>query len=504
VNRRAFLLRTAQAGLAAGAVGSLAARLAQAALDDAPLHELAHSIEGTVVVPGSPAYARARLLESTRFDAVHPRAIVYCANAGDVAKAVRWARKHQIHVVARSGGHSYGGYSTTTGVVLDVSRLDAVTVAPDRRTSSIGAGAQLIDVYAKLFAHGVTIPGGSCATVGIAGLALGGGVGYSSRKLGLTCDNVRRVQIVTADGRLLVCDDTHHPDLFWALRGGGGGNFGIVTSFRFDVHAATSLSTYSIEWPWEQAAQAVQAWQAFAPTAPDELFSVCDLLATDPAAGARAHVVSSGQFFGSEADLVALIRPLTDTGTPTRVTTQRRTALDAALFWAGCRNESVAQCHTTPRGTLSRTSFKAKSDYAARQLPAEAIAALASAIDARQAGALLGRGSILMDPYGGAISRVPATATAFVHRDQLFSLQYVADLGPHPTGSRVAANTGWLDQLHAAMRPWVSGQSYQNYIDPGLAGWQAAYYGSNLARLRKVKRAYDPKNVFRFPQSIPL
>ena len=502
MNRRTFLRRAGRAGLAASAFGSFAARDGGAALGVSPLRELARSIEGTVVTPGSPAYAHARLLESTRFDAVHPRAIVYCANAPDVVTSVRWARKHGIHIVARAGGHSYGGYSTTTGVVLDVSRLNAVTLSSDGRTAVVGAGAQLIDVYSKLYAHGVTIPGGSCATVGIAGLALGGGLGYSSRKLGLTCDNVRRVQIVTAHGRLLVCDDAHHPDLYWALRGGGGGNFGIVTSFRFAVHPAANVATYAVEWPWEQAAKAIQAWQAFAPTAPDELFSVCDLLATDQAAGARAHVVSSGQFFGSEADLAALIKPLATTGTPTRVTTQSRTILDAALFWAGCRNETVAQCHTTPRGTLARTSFESKSDYAATQLPPAAIATLTKAIDARQADTLLGRGSILMDAHGGAINRVPEAATAFVHRSELFSLQYVADAGPNPGAARAAANRQWLVGLHAAMRPWVSGGAYQNYIDPGLAGWQAAYYGSNLARLRKVKHAYDPRNVFRFAQSI--
>ena len=505
MDRRQFLGLT---GLAAGAISAApaawATRLAAAAPPDPRLKELARSIHGTVVAPGSPAYGQARLLESTRFDAVHPHAVVYCANAGDVEKAMLWARKHGVHVVPRSGGHSYGGYSTTTGVVLDVSRLNTVHVAPGGKTAFVGAGAQLIDVYSQLFAHGVTIPGGSCATVGIAGLTLGGGVGFTSRALGLACDNVQSLQIVTAAGQLLTCDASHHSDLFWACRGGGGGNFGIVTSFTFKVHPIATVATYFVEWPWQQALQAVQAWQASAPAAPDALFSVCDLESTDPTGpSSRSHVVSSGQFFGTESELLALIKPLIDAGTPTNVTTHTRTGIEAALFWAGCRGETVGQCHTSPRGTLSRSTFLAKSDFVAKPLSGAAITTMTRAIDARQANPVLGRGALLLDAYGGAINRVPRSATAFVHRDQLFAIQYTAQLPPGAPVARVAANTQWLNGLHAALRTAVSGQAYQNYIDPSLPNWAAAYYGSNLPRLRKVKQVYDPANVFRFAQSIP-
>ena len=508
MDRRAFLRRTGGSALALGALGGLpgfATTAAGAGPADARLRELAKLIQGSVVGPSSPAYAQARLADSTRFDAIHPTAVVSPLGAADVATTLAWAQKHSLRVAARSGGHSYAGYSTTTGVIVDLSRLNAVHVTPGAASARIGAGAQLIDVYSQLALHGVTIPGGSCATVGIGGLALGGGVGFTSRKLGLTCDNIQSVEIVTAAGQILTCDPTHHADLFWACRGGGGGNFGIVTAFTFAVHPSSSVSTYFVEWPWANAAEAVAAWQAFAPTAPDELFSVCDLLATDPAAGAHAHVVSSGQFFGTEAELAALIQPLTSIGSPTTVVTRTRTALEAALFWAGCATDTVAECHTSPRGSLQRSSFKAKSDFVAKPLPPAAVAALTGAIDARQAGSLLGRGSVLMDAYGGAINRVPKTATAFVHRDQLFAIQYVAELGSAaPTPERTAANDQWLASVHAAMRPSVSGQAYQNYIDPDLPGWAAAYYGSNLPRLRKVKRAYDPRNMFRFAQSIPL
>ncbi|MGZ4386009.1 MAG: FAD-binding oxidoreductase [Gaiellaceae bacterium] len=506
MDRRELLERAGRGVLAAGVLGidpGWTRRLWATASSDPQLSELAGSISGDVVSPGTAAYERARLLESTRFDAVRPRAVVFCESVEDVQKTLHWAGKHAVHVVPRAGGHSYGGYSTTPGVVLDVSRVGGVHVGPGKKTAVIGAGAELIDVYAQLSHEGVAIPAGSCASVGLAGLALGGGFGYGSRKLGLTCDAVRAVQVVTASGRVLSCDATHHADLFWACRGGGGGNFGVVTSFDFAVHPVSTVSTYSIEWPWAQARQAVKAWQAFAPHAPDELSSVCDLLATDPGKpGARAHVVSSWQLFGGEAALRTLIQPLASTGTPLHVATKTMSFLEAALHWAGCDGRAVAQCHLTPRGSLGRSTFQAKSDYVGQALPQGAIDRLVKAIDARQASPQLGRGSILFDAYGGAVNRVAKSATAFVHRDQLFSMQYVAHWAPGAPAARIQANRQWLRAVHASLDPFVSGQAYQNYVDPELPDWPHAYYGSNLKRLRAVKRRYDPHNFFHFPQSI--
>ena len=450
---------------------------------DGPVRMLARMLDGDVIVPGSARYASARLLWDTRFDRLKPRAIAYCASRADVETIVRWARSERIHVVPRSGGHSYAGYSSGDGVVVaDVSRLNQVKVSGSRAT--VGAGASLFSVYAALANHGVTIPGGSCPTVGIAGLALGGGVGYSARRFGTTADNLARLQIVTAAGELLVCDASHHADLFWACRGGGGGNFGIVTDLTFAVHPISTVSTYAIEWPWSQAASALAAWQQFAPHAPDALFSVLDLIATDPSTpGARAHVVSAGQYFGPESDLASLLQPLTAVGTPIRVVTHTLSYLDAVRHWAGCRD--AASC------TEARSAFAAKSDYVAAPLAAAAIATLVDAVAARQG---QGRGAIYFDASGGAINRVPKAATAFVHRDALFSIQY--------TSGSDNASLSWLANLYAQLRPHVSGFAYQNYIDPHLRTWQHAYYGANLPRLEAVKRKVDPHGLFRFPQSI--
>ncbi len=479
MDRRAFLVRSAAAGVAA----ALPAWTRAAVAADGPVHALARMLDGEVVVPGGARYATARLLWDTRFDRLRPRAIAYCANRADVERVVRWASSNRTQIVPRSGGHSYAGYSSGNGVVVaDVSRLNSVQVSGAHAT--VGAGANLFAVYAALAGHGVTVPGGSCATVGIAGLALGGGIGYSARRFGTTSDNIAGLRIVTAAGELLVCDASHHPDLLWASRGGGGGNFGIVTDLTFATHPVSTVSTYAIEWPWEQAAAALTAWQAFAPHAPDSLFSVLDLIATGPSTpGARTHVTSAGQYFGPESDLPSLLEPLTSTGTPIKVATQTLSYLDAAVHWAGCRD--AAHC-TEPRST-----FVAKSDYVATPLPAAGIATLVAAVTARQGS---GRGALYFDASGGAINRVPKAATAFVHRDALFSIQYtsVGDTAP-PT---------WLSSLYAQMRPYASGSAYQNYIDPQLGGWAHAYYGTNLPRLQALKGKYDPHDAFRFAQSI--
>jgi FAD/FMN-containing dehydrogenase len=486
VDRREFVRRAAAVG-ASAALPAWARRWTSATADG-PVAVLARILDGDVVIPGSARYPSARLLWDTRFDGLKPRAIAYCASVADVERIVRWARARRIHVVPRSGGHSYAGYSSGDRVVVaDVSRLAGVAVSDSRAT--VGAGAKLFDVYAALASHGVTIPGGSCPTVGIAGLALGGGVGYSSRRFGTTADNLRRLKIVTADSQSLVCDASHHADLFWACRGGGGGNFGIVTDLTFATHPVSTVSTYEIEWPWTQAPQAVAAWQAFAPHAPDALFSVLDLIATVPSSpSARSHVVSAGQYFGPESDLPSLLQPLTSAGTPIRVVTHTLDYLDAVLHWAGCRD--AATC------TEARSAFAAKSDYVSEPLVVAAISTLVNGIAARQG---RGRAAIYLDAYGGAINRVPTAATAFVHRDAMFSIQYTAEWSGAGSDS---ASLAWLAALYAQMRPHVSGFAYQNYIDPQLSSWRHAYYGANLARLQAVKRKVDRHGFFRFPQSI--
>src|ERR1700745_201743 len=192
---------------------------------------LGRDLPGPLVRPGESAYTVSKRLFDPRFDSLHPAGIPYCRNPHDVATCLAFVRKFGVPVAARCGGHSYAGWSSTSGLIIDVTRMSGVNVSGS--TATVGAGTRLIDFYSGLAAHGRGVPGGSCPTVGIAGLTLGGGVGVVSRAYGLTSDNVQSLQIATADGQVRTCSATQNPDLFWACRGGGGGNFGVVTAFHF-------------------------------------------------------------------------------------------------------------------------------------------------------------------------------------------------------------------------------------------------------------------------------
>ena len=487
--------------LTKGAAGAVAIALpldalAAPAINKNAARALRSAVRGRVFFPRTPGYNSRRLVYNTRFDGIRPDAVVQAESSADVAAVVRWASRFDVPIVARSGGHSYAGYSTTrNGVVVDLSRLRGIRVSNGKAT--VGPGVQLIDLYSSLSARGLLVPAGSCPSVGVAGLALGGGHGLSGRRFGLTADNLVAATIVTADGRVRRVDSDTNEDLYWACRGGGGGNFGIVTSLTLQAHRATGASWFAVSWPWSQASAALAAWQRFAPHAPPALTSIFSLGTTGGSGSPRVSAL--GQYFGSQPALRNLVRPLTRVPGAS-LSTGSATMLGLALRWAGCLDESFSACHTRgtrPGGQLARAAFYAKSDYFDEPLPAKGRQVMIDWIERRQRTPSAGSGALLLDAYGGAYNRPRPGATAFVHRDMLFSLQYGAYLGNGPASKR------WINGVWRALRPYASGQAYQNYIDPQLTTWQKAYYAGNLPRLREIKKQVDPDFMFRFKQAIP-
>lgn len=481
---------------------------AHPSLTDEDWSVLAKSLQGTLVRPDNIQYPTARQLFNPRFDNVWPAAIAYCSSPTDVQTCLAFVRRFGLPLAPRSGGHSYAGYSTTSGLVVDVTTMNTIEVDTGSGIARIGAGARLIDIYAQLAQYGLALPAGTCPTIGIAGLTLGGGIGVLGRKFGLTCDNLLSAQIVAADGRLLTCDTSQNPDLFWALRGGGGGNFGIVTSFTFQVHPVTALSVFTLNWPWASASDVIDAWQVWAPQAPDELWSNCWLTASSDKSSSPVIQVS-GVYLGNVAALSSLIQQLIGriNAAPTGRDLSNIDLLDAMMLEADCSGKTVSECHLPSQNTngqLQRVAYSAKSNYFTDPLPRSGIDAMISAVVQRQSSSALSYGGIGLDAFGGALNRVLTDATAFVHRNALFSAQYIANWNTSDPDWLIAENRSWLTRTLQAMRQYNSGAAYQNYIDPDLPDWQHAYYGSNLPRLQHIKATYDPDNLFHFRQSIPL
>ncbi|CAO5193006.1 FAD/FMN-dependent dehydrogenase [Frankia sp. AiPs1] len=472
-------------------------------------------LTGPLLRPGSPGYTTASQLYDPAFDTIRPAAVARAASPADVTACVDFARQTELPITARAGGHSYGGYSSTTGLVVDVTEMSTVTTAADG-TARIGAGALLVDVYDRLGQAGRALPAGSCPTVGIAGLSLGGGIGVLSRRHGLTCDRMLSADVVLASGELVHTDADHDADLFWALRGGGGGNVGIVTSFTFATHEATPLVLFTCHWPWSAAADVLAAWQRWISDpggAPDTVWSSC-VLSSAPRSGVggtpvlRLSGVSCG---GSDDAAIAGLRTvlagLADAAghQPSSTSVGRRDHRTAMLIEAGCAGMDVAACHLRGRtagGTLPRIAQRAASAFLLEPISAAGISTLLGTIEQRQRTAGAGSAAVILDAWGGEINRVAPGDTAFVHRSAIASAQYVAGYSINDSTARKDANQGWLRSTVAAMAPFVSASAYQNYIDPELAHWDQAYYGDNLARLRRVKRAYDPDDLLHFAQGV--
>jgi hypothetical protein len=463
---------------------------------------LAASLQGPLLRPGDAGYPAAGHLYNSLY-AQNAAAIAQCASASDVQRCIAFARHHDVELVAHSGGHSYAAYSSCPGLVVDVSPLQQISsgtpAANGAQVVSVGAGATLIDVYSQLGGQGLLLPGGSCPTVGIAGLALGGGIGVFARAYGLTCDQLAAVEIVTADGEMRRCTPGQQDDLYWASRGGGGGNFGVVTSFDFTVHPIPqAITLFTLEWPWDAAATVLDAWLRWMPTTPDQLWANCQLFSAASAGSGLVKV--TGVFVGSVAACSSALTPLT--AAIGASTTYRFVGpedyMTATMIEAGCEGKPVAQC-----ATPVESPFRAKSSYVGGSLPQQTISGIVSALSTLPT-TLPGAGAgVVFDGYGGVINQVAPSETAFVHRNAVACAQYSLTYPTaQPSPSSTSAGAAWLDHLQALFSPVTQG-SYQNYIDPTLSDWRQAYYGANLPRLQRVKQTYDPDDVFHFAQSIP-
>jgi FAD/FMN-containing dehydrogenase len=451
---------------------------------------LQDAIAGDVVLPGSPEYDVVRKPAMVRFHDVRPRAVVPCETDLDAVEVIGFTKRFGLGVAIRSGGHCFAGRSSTDAVLIDVSPMRSVTVRAGVVT--VGAGTRLGELYDALDRHGLTIAAGCGPTVGIAGLALGGGLGILGRRGGLTCDSLRRARIVLADARIINCDEHHEEDLFWALRGAGGGNFGVVTSLVFDSVPAPPATGFHLVWPANVAAAVIEAWQAWAPDAPDELAASL-LIKAGRDVDLPVAVNLFGAMVGTESDTVKLCDEfVARTGhDPTSTSLVPASYRETKQYLADLGDQMDG---AAPEVSVQPGPVYSKSEFFRQPLPTDATAAL---VDSLVTGRRRGESRALdFTPWAGAYNTVPETATAFVHRAERFLLKHELVLDPDASTPATAAGRRWLTRSWALVHPWGSGGVYPNFPDPELENPGRAYYGINLERLVGVKRRYDPDHVF--------
>jgi FAD/FMN-containing dehydrogenase len=474
-------------------------------------------ISGRVIVPSDATYESTRLIWNARFDDVRPAAVVRVADVQDVATTVTFAREHGLGLRVRNGGHSFAGYSIGDSVVIDTRPLDRVQVNDDATSAQLGAGLTNLEVYRALWSERRAIPGGLCPTVGITGLATGGGLGAFGRAYGLTCDSITAFELVTADGHVLQVDQADHPDLFWAVRGGGGGNFGVITSLTFDllpVEQPFTHATYAF--PWSAASSLVHAWQEWLRSARTTTWCGLFLMTQDPAHSrdpvAELEIVHAGPEEQMDEVVRELLAGVGQAPSRREVESGGFLSVETDFYCKGFQPDECRLADAFPSGKIGRPGFYVASNVSKGPWPSDGIDVLLDWLERRQRDRTLTPeqfdpmrtvGKMFIEPADGAIHEVAADATAFVHRDAMFVMQYQARWMPDAPSEVVDANIEWVAGMYRATEPYRSGFAYQNYIDPLLENWQHAYYGDNLGRLRDVKRRVDPDGVFSFPQSIP-
>jgi FAD/FMN-containing dehydrogenase len=454
-------------------------------LGEATLAELAQAVHGELLTPGADGYDEARAIWNGAHDR-RPALIIRCTGVADVIKGVQFARSENLPLALRGGGHSIPGFSTCDGgVVLDMSAMKGIRVDPDAKRVSAQAGCLWADLDHETQAFGLALTGGLVSTTGIAGFTLGGGIGWLVRRCGLTCDSLVSADVVTADGQLLRASADEHPDLFWALRGGGG-NFGVVTSFEYALHdVGPTVFAGAVFYPGEQAEKILEGYRQACAAAPDELTTVLNLTTAPPvpflpeSVHGKPVVAILGMWSG----------PLADGDRQTRAFRELGTVI-ADLY--GPMPYTAMQSLIDPlypKGLHDyfRSAFLTELDDAAKDSILQSYGTEPNALS-----------ELHVHHLGGAVSRVPADATAFATRDRGFILNAVART-PGAEGFPQAA-----DWARAATR-WVGpdAAAYVNFTGEGNADQvRASYPKDTYDRLVEVKNRYDPTNVFRLNQNI--
>jgi FAD/FMN-containing dehydrogenase len=441
------------------------------------LEELRAHVQGPVIGPADPDYQTARKVHNGMIDK-RPAVIVRCSGVADVMAALQFGLRHGLPIAVKGGGHNVAGNAVCDdGIVIDLSRMKGMRVDPSKRVAWAQAGLTWGEFDRETQAFGLATTGGAVSTTGIAGLTLGGGIGWLQRKLGLTCDNLLGADVVTADGRFLPANATQNADLFWGLRGGGG-NFGIVTSFEYRLHPVGQVLGGPVVHPFSAAKDAFKFYRDFSQSAPDELFCEFDLGALPD--GQRA-VFLFMCYAGPLEEGEKVLAPVREFGSP---------IADMLQPMAYCDLQRAFDADF-PFGVKN---YWKSSNLA--QLSDEAIDTMVAFMEAAPSTAPL----VIIDQFGGAVARVPDDATAFGHREAEYDLIIAAVWSED---AEQQAHIEWARSFWDAMQPHSVASVYVNYLsEEGPDRVRAAYGGEHWARLVALKNRYDPDNVFRNNQNI--
>lgn len=449
--------------------------------------ELRRELDGELLMPDFPNYKHTAAPWALKYIRNPlPRAIAKCIHPKDVRTCILWAKNHGIPIVARSGGHSYAGYSTTTGLMIDMSEIKSVSYDATTQLAVVGGGAKNEHIFHSLSDKNVAITHGRCFKVGVAGLTLGGGIGFDMRKNGYTCDKLVETEVVLANGDILVCNDTLNPDLFWACRGAGGGNFGIHTSFTFKTFPVGSITIFELRWD-SNIEKLFASLQQIIKSAPDTFGLKANINAVRQGNSTVLSLALLGQLAGSESELYAILSPLFSIRQPDSKSIQ---VMD---YWPG--QELISE-EGVPEYSHERSRF------IAGYLGKDAFDKIIENLNKWPGNSKGAKWKFFL--LGGAIDSRSPQDMAMVHRGYTMLSSAEIEYTSIDDAQTLAANEQWLDNFHNEMEPFTSSYCYQNFIDHDQRNYLNAYYGNNLARLMEVKRTYDPGNMFSYPQSIPL